>query len=219
MPLSAHPEKTSARSQWLIASAIAALAIAMGFVVWICIGMLQENSVQMQRYQVKPQAEIIDTNGLTEKLVFPHRSREIGDKQPHHDSIKLVEQAQVLVDVHDFAKALPYYDRAIKTFAAEVAASKPDPDDNRALSITYQRRGKCHLWLKQYPLAVEDFTRAIQLRPGSESDYRRRAKAYRGMGKRDLAKLDDEMASQIKSHPVKGHTQELFEDMYGSPKP
>jgi tetratricopeptide (TPR) repeat protein len=47
-----------------------------------------------------------------------------------------------------------------------------------------------YLWLKDYPAAIADFSKTIELNPYSIKAFEYRAQAYRQLGNRDRAEAD-----------------------------
>jgi tetratricopeptide (TPR) repeat protein/tRNA A-37 threonylcarbamoyl transferase component Bud32 len=61
----------------------------------------------------------------------------------------------------------------------------------------YFDRGSCSASLNENEKAVEDFSTAIKMRPGEPKSYGARARAYKSLGKEDLARKDVERARQL----------------------
>ena len=63
--------------------------------------------------------------------------------------------------------------------------------------MAYNNRGVANYYLKQYPAAVEDFTKAIELNPTWADAFANRAEAYRALGQEDNAEADEERAKEL----------------------
>jgi Tfp pilus assembly protein PilF len=61
----------------------------------------------------------------------------------------------------------------------------------------HRQRGAAYFNLKQFELAVADFTAAIEREPREPSYYQFRAKAYQSLGKQRKADADFEQARRL----------------------
>ena len=55
--------------------------------------------------------------------------------------------------------------------------------------------------LKDYPSAISDYSKAIELNPTNPDFYRNRAKAYRALKKFAFAATDEKKAAELQKRP------------------
>lgn len=106
-----------------------------------------------------------------------------GINAPHNNCRRLLEnRADVYSELSEWQLAVNDYNRLA--------------DFNRGFMQTRfaYKRGKVWLELGEAEKAAEDFTRAINQHTLCEKEYRQRARAYRMLGKNDLADADDKAA-------------------------
>jgi tetratricopeptide (TPR) repeat protein len=89
----------------------------------------------------------------------------------------LVEQGNQRMAAQDYHGAVALFTQAI---------GKVPSDQGRP----YLDRGVAYLWLKDYPAAIADFSKTIELNPYSIKAFEYRAQAYRQLGNRDRAEAD-----------------------------
>lgn len=61
----------------------------------------------------------------------------------------------------------------------------------------YFGRGQSYSDVRDYEAAIKDFTKAIELEPKNPLYYASRASAYCSLGKKDLAKADEQMYQKL----------------------
>ncbi len=115
--------------------------------------------------------------------------------------------------LQDFTKAIefdpkniePYYNRGTVYFQKKEFA-KAIPDFDKYISVIkdpvyladgYLNRGIAHAFVNEPKKALDDLTKAIELRPDHPNNYKARATVYRTLGKEDAAKADDLKAAQL----------------------
>jgi tetratricopeptide (TPR) repeat protein len=65
----------------------------------------------------------------------------------------------------------------------------------------YYSRGTVYEMLGKNKIAIEDLTKAIELKPDYEDAYYNRAQAYKAAGKTQLAKRDLARVKELKAQP------------------
>lgn len=78
----------------------------------------------------------------------------------------------------------------------------------------YYKRGERYLAIKNYPAAVADFTKTIELAPKYSLNYTNRAKAYLGLKKYNEAIADSIKAVEVEDTVVKIYRQYELIDVY-----
>ena len=68
---------------------------------------------------------------------------------------------------------------------------------NKECAETYYNRGLDHAKNGELKLAIEDYTRAIELKPDDADAYYRRSKAWLHLGETEKAKADMRIASSL----------------------
>ncbi|RKU21976.1 hypothetical protein C6500_05365 [Candidatus Poribacteria bacterium] len=68
---------------------------------------------------------------------------------------------------------------------------------NKECAETYYNRGLAHSKKGELELAIEDYTKAIELKPDYADAYYRRSKAWLHLGETEKAKADMKTASEI----------------------
>lgn len=126
-----------------------------------------------------------------ESLKLYKQARECLDKaitiKPHKlDQVQ--KRAIFLMKLGQYSDAIVDLDKLIKA---------SDMDDE-----LYNMRGEANFQLKQYDLALKDFSQAIKLHPELGKNYLDRAKLYKAMHKDNLAKLDEAQANRLSKKSV-----------------
>ena len=76
-------------------------------------------------------------------------------------------------------------------------ALKVRPANSPAAEQLYNERGDLYFDKGEYERSIRDYTEAIRLKPDYSFFYEDRAKAYRKMGKNDLAAADEQKAKEL----------------------
>jgi tetratricopeptide (TPR) repeat protein len=106
------------------------------------------------------------------------------------------QRGKVWLDEKNWPKAYADFSAAITKCEARLAKNK-DNDTMKLAAWSYQDRAYALLMMNRYEEGVKDLDRAIELRPKYRTNYLNRAKAYRKLGKVDLATKDIETARTI----------------------
>ena len=88
--------------------------------------------------------------------------------------------------LHNYKTALQMFNEAIKLGAVDAEI--------------HRQRGDAYYWLGQYQQSIDDFNTAIRTKPRADY-YRDRSKAYRALGRADLAAADEQTASAMGLKP------------------
>jgi tetratricopeptide (TPR) repeat protein len=134
-------------------------------------------------------------------------------KYPAQNDDFYQNRAQCYLEAKDFPSAVADLKKAIallpsatkykllgETFYQQNAIESALQSFSKAIALdpkdywSYKARGDIYSSLKNYPKAIGDYTRMIQIHPGEPVGYNSRAKAYQQIGKKDLAKKDFEKA-------------------------
>jgi len=131
--------------------------------------------------QAQEQAQVEETTKHVPKL----------DKR-HTSSSSFYSEGSSYSWHRDYPHALEEFTKYIDTFNAE---SRSMPDEDKAahdfhLAMGYQYRAYCYLELRNYRAAIADLNKAIELRPRDSDNFMNRGKAYRLIGRSDLAAND-----------------------------
>ncbi len=86
----------------------------------------------------------------------------------------------------DYFQAILQYTKAIKTAGEDEW-------------MMYEARGRCYAHTGDYALALEDFSRIIEMRPFMKKPYELRGQAYQAMGREEEAQADFDKAKEIEA--------------------
>lgn len=109
----------------------------------------------------------------------------------------LYNRALFYEQVREYDKVIAGYSRIVD---GKVDYSHLIEDKEAALAHVYHYRGRAYQWYKHdYPKAVADFTKCLELQPRSEMVRYRRADAYHAL--KEYAKADEDYAAAFKQDP------------------
>lgn len=203
--------KTSRTANWIAAAAVVALTIGLSITALQPVNVMQETATELRkvkakaeglapkpdRFEESPLAGISGAASTVQDVV-----REEKMTPERLKMLTLNDTAEMVMDKQLWAEAAKRYTVAIDYIAScekqGIIDKCGSPESVGLLKSTnFASRGFCYMNSKEYNKGVSDLTQAIKYRPYYSINYSNRAKAYRLLGKKELALQDDKKAAEL----------------------